>query len=68
VELYRQRKTEELGEKSVPVPLCPPQIPSGLTQARTRPPRMLHFVQDVCGVVINVQKTTGILCGNPNAQ
>jgi hypothetical protein len=25
-------KTEELGEKYVPVPLCPPQIPHGLTQ------------------------------------
>jgi hypothetical protein len=29
-------KTEELGEKPVPVPLCPPQIPHGLTRARTR--------------------------------
>jgi len=27
-----QGKTEELGEKSVPVPVCP-QIPHGLTQA-----------------------------------
>jgi hypothetical protein len=29
-------KTEELGEKPVPVPLCPPQIPHGLTRDRTR--------------------------------
>jgi hypothetical protein len=31
-----QGKTEELGEKPVPVPLCPPQIPHGLTRDRTR--------------------------------
>jgi hypothetical protein len=36
VEWYWQGKTEELGEKPVPVPLCPPQIPHGLTQAWTR--------------------------------
>jgi hypothetical protein len=30
VEWYWQGKTEELGEKPVPVPLCPPQIPHGL--------------------------------------
>jgi hypothetical protein len=29
-------KTKELGEKPVPVALCPPQIPHGLTQARTQ--------------------------------
>jgi hypothetical protein len=29
-------KTEVLGEKPVPVPLCPPQIPHGLTRDRTR--------------------------------
>jgi hypothetical protein len=34
--IYWQGKTEELGEKPVPVPLCPPQIPRGLTQVRTR--------------------------------
>jgi hypothetical protein len=28
-------ETEELGEKPVPVTLCPPQIPHGLTQAQT---------------------------------
>jgi hypothetical protein len=28
----RQGKTEVLREKPVPVPLCPPQIPHGLTQ------------------------------------
>jgi hypothetical protein len=31
-----RRKTEELGQKPVPVPLCSPQIPHGLTRARTR--------------------------------
>jgi hypothetical protein len=31
---YLQGKSEELGENPVPVPLCPPQIPHGLTQAR----------------------------------
>jgi hypothetical protein len=30
-------KTEELGEKPVQFPLCPPQIPLGLTRERTRP-------------------------------
>jgi hypothetical protein len=35
VEWYWQGKTEELGEKPVPVPLCPPQIPHGLTRAWT---------------------------------
>jgi hypothetical protein len=29
-------KTEELWEKPVPVPLCPPQIPHGLTLAQNR--------------------------------
>jgi hypothetical protein len=33
---YWQGKTEEHGEKLVPVPLCTPQIPHGLTRARTR--------------------------------
>jgi hypothetical protein len=36
MEWYWQGKTEELGEKPVPVPLCPPQIPHGLPRARTR--------------------------------
>jgi len=31
VEWYWQGKTEELGEKPVPVPLWPPQIPHGMT-------------------------------------
>jgi hypothetical protein len=35
VEWNWQGKTEVLGEKSVPVPLCPPQIPHGLTRDRT---------------------------------
>jgi hypothetical protein len=36
VEWNWQVKTEVLGEKPVPVPLCPPQIPHGLTQHRTQ--------------------------------
>ena len=36
VELNWQGKTEVLGEKPVPVPLCPPQIPHGLIWDRTR--------------------------------
>jgi hypothetical protein len=36
VEWNWQGKTEVLGEKPVPVPLCAPQIPRGLTQDRTR--------------------------------
>jgi hypothetical protein len=36
VEWYWQGKTEELGEKPVPVTLCTPQIPYGLTRVRTR--------------------------------
>jgi hypothetical protein len=35
VEWYWQGKTEEVGEKPVPVPLCPSQIPHGLTRGRT---------------------------------
>jgi hypothetical protein len=31
VEWYWQGNTEELGEKPVPVPFCPPQTPHGLT-------------------------------------
>jgi hypothetical protein len=34
-EIDKDRKTEELGEKPVPVPLRPPQIPHGLTWDRT---------------------------------
>jgi hypothetical protein len=30
------RKNRQLGEKPVPVPLCPPQTPHGLTRDRTR--------------------------------
>jgi hypothetical protein len=36
VEWYWQGKTEELGEKPVPVPLCPPQISHRLTRAQIR--------------------------------
>jgi hypothetical protein len=36
VEWNWQGKTEVLGEKPVPVPLCPPQIPHGLTLDRNR--------------------------------
>jgi hypothetical protein len=36
VEWNWQGKTEVLGEKPVPVPLCPPQIPHKLTWDRTR--------------------------------
>jgi hypothetical protein len=36
VESNLQGKTEVLGEKPVPVPLCSPQIPHGLTEDRTR--------------------------------
>jgi hypothetical protein len=32
---YIDRVTEVLGDKPVPVPLCPPQIPHGVTRART---------------------------------
>jgi hypothetical protein len=36
VEWNWQGKTEVLGERPVPVPLCPPQMPHGLTWDRTR--------------------------------
>jgi hypothetical protein len=36
VECYRQGETKAIGEKPVPVPLCPPQIPHGMTGDRTR--------------------------------
>jgi hypothetical protein len=35
VEWYWQWKTEELRQKTVPMPLCPQQIPHGLTRAQT---------------------------------
>jgi hypothetical protein len=35
--IYWKGKTEELREKPVPVPLCPPQISHGLTWERTLP-------------------------------
>jgi hypothetical protein len=35
VEWYWQGKTKELRGNPVPIPLCPPQIQHGLTQART---------------------------------
>jgi hypothetical protein len=34
--IYWRGKTEELGEKPVSVPLCPPQFPHGLTWTWTR--------------------------------
>jgi hypothetical protein len=36
--IYWQGKTEELGEKPVPMPLCPPQIPHVLTGREPGPP------------------------------
>jgi hypothetical protein len=36
LELYWQRKAEILEEKSGPMPLCPPQIPSGIYWYETR--------------------------------
>jgi hypothetical protein len=36
VEWYWQGKTKGLLENPVPVPLCPPQIPHGLTRVQTR--------------------------------
>jgi hypothetical protein len=36
VEWYWQGKTEEFGEKPVPVPLHPPQIPHGMARTQTR--------------------------------
>jgi hypothetical protein len=35
VEWHWQGKTKELRAKHIPVPLCPPQIPHGLTQVQT---------------------------------
>jgi hypothetical protein len=40
VEWYLQGKTEELGEIPVSVPLCPPQIPHGLTWVQTKASRV----------------------------
>jgi hypothetical protein len=36
MELHRQGETEELADRPVPEPLCPPKIPQGLTRMRTR--------------------------------
>jgi hypothetical protein len=36
VEWYWQGRTEKLGERHVPVPLCPPQIPHELIRVRTQ--------------------------------
>jgi hypothetical protein len=35
VKEYWQERTEEFGEVSVPVPLCPPKIPDELPRCRT---------------------------------
>jgi hypothetical protein len=42
VEWYWQGKTEGLGEKPVPVPLCMTQIPHGLPLERTRAPEVRY--------------------------
>jgi len=56
VEWYKQGTAEVMGEKFVPVPLCPPQIPHGLTwnytqasalAGRRTPPPVLHGVSYV---------------------
>jgi hypothetical protein len=47
VEWYWQGKTEELGEKPVPVPLCPPQIQHGFT----RPIFLLLFALKVPNLI-----------------
>jgi hypothetical protein len=39
--------TKELGENSVPVPLCPPHAPCGLTWART-PASVMEVVKRSC--------------------
>jgi hypothetical protein len=36
VEWCWQGKAEELGQKHVPLPLCPPQVPNRMTRARIR--------------------------------
>jgi hypothetical protein len=36
VECELAGETEVLGEKTAPMPLCPPEIPHDLTRARTR--------------------------------
>jgi hypothetical protein len=41
-------KTEELGENPVPIPLCPPQIPCGLTWA--------FMLRVVCWLLIHIWK------------
>jgi hypothetical protein len=40
VEWYWQGKTEEIGEKPVPVPLCSPQIPHRMNHKQTRAPKV----------------------------
>jgi hypothetical protein len=40
-------KTEEVGEKPVPVPLCAPQIPRGLTGAQTARCNLLSIPSDL---------------------
>jgi hypothetical protein len=41
-------ETKVLGEKPVPVPLCPPQIIHGLTRDRTRPSATNAVITEVC--------------------
>jgi hypothetical protein len=71
VELNWHGKTEVLGEKPVPVPLCPPQIPHGLTWDQTgasavggrrltawamaRPICCNYFFKKVCSAGMNAE-------------
>jgi hypothetical protein len=49
-------KTEVLGEKPVPVPLCPPQIPHGLTRDRTRASTVRVRRLTACAIITLLSK------------
>jgi hypothetical protein len=62
-------KTEELGEKPVPVPLCPPQIPHGFTRARARASatnNLSHGTAQVEAYVTHEEPVLQTLCVRPN--
>jgi hypothetical protein len=75
IEWYWQGWTEYLGEKPIPVPLCPPQTPHGLTRTWTRacvsgwwltawaiarPQRMMARVH-VIGILFGCQSQTSCI-------
>jgi len=58
VQWYRERKTKELEEESLPVPLCPPQISHALAWYRTRASTMRGRRLAPCHMKVIVHRIT----------